>query len=124
MALIASAFGFWVAFWHMLGGYHPIGWTGLDDAAHLIVAYGFMLGGIIHGVGVKLNGGHRFSPMWRAIGMTIICADFLFLAAHSPDFRSSATFMYTLAGWLFFQALRSALSDCFRALKGGPQWIV
>jgi len=126
MALVSFGFGFWIAFWHMTGSYHPIGWTGLTGAGHLLVAWSFMGGAVVHGIGVKLNGGHRWSPMWRAVGLCVIFLAFCFLASRAPDLRSSAVYMYGLAGWLYLRALRSALTDCFRAIQNpeGRAWMV
>ena len=117
MSLAAAGYGLWILLWNILSDHTPIGWTGMTEDTRIWIAVLFICGGAIHWRGVQLNGGYRWSPVWRAAGMTLLTINWFILLFHVPHISSSAFLVYGYFAFRFLQANHSACTDLTHAFK-------
>lgn len=115
-ALYACAFGFYIWAAVLAGDVNPIGWV--RQEYELVIAEALICSGIIHGVGVFINGRWRYSPLLRLIGMlghATVMAGFAVKGGWS-----SATYTYAwISGVLLYGAIGAA-TDFLHAM--GWKW--
>ncbi len=63
-------------------GLDPLGWIDARDGAEEIIGMAFVVAGVIHATGVRINGRWAWSPLLRVIGMTVhaLLVTFILLA--------------------------------------------
>jgi len=111
MSLGAAGFGLWILLWNIFTDYNPIGWTQLPEDTRIALAILLIWCGTLHWFGVWLNGGYRWSPLPRLLGMAGIIAVWCVLLTHVPHISSSAFLVYGYFAVLFIKGFASALID-------------
>lgn len=105
-ALYAMGFGGFIGSLISLGFPGPLIWTGWTIEVQEDVAFLMCLCGLIHALGVRVNGNWRWSPVMRFVGMTAHLCIIIAIWLHTPLF---STAQYTYA-WLTFFLLVGAIS--------------
>jgi len=117
MAIYGMFFGTGIFLSIMAGG-SPLYWLNLTVQQQGDAALGIMLFGLLHAVGVRLNGSWCYSPALRAIGMfghTIAMAYITVISfvatVNSPHGLASGFFTYSGITFVFFALALGSLKD-------------
>lgn len=120
-ALYAGGYGMFIGLRHATDGAPPINWTGFSLTAQLELGAFLVAAALAHGLGVRVNGSWRWSPVLRLWGMATHSA--LFAALTIAGAASTAGYTYAWAtGFLAFGAWNAA-RDSIDAWRGEePLW--
>lgn len=113
MALFVSGYGAYAAVLLQLG-FDPLRWAGADT----LMAWSFILAGLVHAIGIRLNGAKNWSPFLRLVGLVFGMGLFLRLATTGVGLNSTAGYVYTWVIVGFGFALRTTVHDCRMAVRG------
>lgn len=72
--MLMAAFGVYIGLALVLtseGGLDPLGWIDIRNGVQEAIGMAFIIAGIIHATGVRINGRWAWSPLLRVIGMTV-----------------------------------------------------
>ena len=119
MLVALYSIGFGVHIWARAFHGQPLLWAGLDNSDALMFGQAMSLSGLVHALGVRINGHWRWSPALRLVGMAGHAAAFAFLTIHGGDSTASYTYAWGV-GMAVFGAW-SAGRD-LRRETGGAQW--
>ena len=115
-ALYATGFGFYIWAALLAGDVNPILWV--DGATEYHVAEALILSGMLHGIGVFINGKWKYSPLLRLVGMLGHVAVISGFAANGN--WSSATYTYACISLVLFYGALGAATDFLHAM--GWKW--
>lgn len=121
-AVYGGFYGLWVETVLRVSDHPSLWWTGLDGSGAHVVARILIAAGLIHGLGIRVNGRWIYSPVLRSIGMATFCGVFLWLSLHALHPLSTAVFNYFFIGLVLFIGLLSALSDARTAILRRYLW--
>lgn len=118
-AVFAAGFGLhlWVTALHG----EPLAWAGVHNGHALLFGQVVSIAGLIHALGVWINGRWRWSPVLRLAGMATHASLFAWLASRGVG--QSAAYTYGWISLLLAYGAKSAGVDCYRAWKGSPAWM-
>jgi len=123
-AVYGYGYGLWVWFFATYNPENtPLGWTGLDISGQVFLGQLFCVAGVLHGLGVHINGRKWWSPFLRLAGMFFHAGLFSWLLLHSTNPESTAVYNYGFLGVLLVMAGLNILGDCADALKRKRLWI-
>jgi len=103
----------------LMDGGNPLAWGGLTREASFTICYLFGIFGLVHFLGVKINGHWRWSPIIRFFGVLGHTAILLYLFGVALGVAGGSTAVPT---YLFLSMCMSILSiksyqDCLLAIK-------
>lgn len=115
-ALYAGGLGAYIGFSDAIGGHPPIGWLGLPRDGQIGIALALIGGALLHGLGIRINGRSRFSPLLRLVGLLVHAAVAVFAVVQGAG--SSASYTYTWLTVFLLVGAQNAARDCRTALMG------
>lgn len=118
-ALFSIGFGMHV--WALAFNSQPLAWAGLDNAEALSLGQAMSLAGLVHALGIRINGNWRWSPALRVAGMSVHAASFLFLAW--SGIGQTAGYTYSWGAGMALVGAWSAGRDMKRAYTGEYAWM-
>lgn len=117
-AMFAAGFGLHI--WALSYRSNPLVWAGLSVDEALTFGCVMATFGMIHSIGVHINGRWRWSPVLRLIGLLGHTFAFAFLASRGAG--QTAVYTYTWGFVLMLYGAWSAAVDVRAALIGGAEW--
>ena len=113
MALFVTGYGAYAEVLINMG-YDPLRWAEADH----FMAWSFIAAGLLHAVGIRLNGARNWSPFLRLAGLVFGMALFMKLAFAGVGLTSTAGYVYTWVFVGFGLALKTTIRDCRIAARG------
>ena len=122
-AIYGTGYGVWIWMVIVLTGWGPLWWTGTENEVQMVLASLFMGAGLVHALGVWVNGSWRWSPVLRLTGLLCHMILMIWLASNTLNPLSTAVYNYLFIGFLLFVGAMSAVSDVRTAIiYGGRSW--
>lgn len=116
------AIGFGMHVWMLTFSSQPLAWAGLDNDDALVLGQAMSLAGVIHALGIRINGNWRWSPALRFLGMCVHAGAFLYLSWSGAG--QTAGYTYLWGAGLAWAGAWSAARDLKRAYTGEEAWMV
>lgn len=113
-----TGFGLYVWFGAKSGD-NLLAWAGLNYSSGLWVAQLMSLAGLVHIMGVKINGKWRWSPFIRLAGILVHVALLSHLVSSGIEAFSTAGYTYGFIFILFLSVLWYVATDCISAVRRG-----
>lgn len=121
MSLYGIWFGFITAF-SLGAGEYPLWWTGFGFTAQGWFSMAFLFAGLVHALGIRLDGQWRWSPLLRLAGMTTHATLTSALAILSVEIAISGFATYAFVSVVFWVLVSGVALDLRLYLQVGAVW--
>ena len=119
MSLYTTMFGVWI-FISIKQGFEALNWTNMSPFSQMNLGYLFLAMGVLHALGVYINGRWWASPIIRGVAMFSSSIAIAYISTLPENPMSSARFTYSFIFFWYLIASINALRDVSYsiALKG------
>lgn len=102
--VLAALFALWLGLgtWGDYGdGLAPFAWTGTSIDAQVMAARLLTIGGMIHAIGMWIDGRYPLSEILRIIGIALMAGIFMWLCTHGSGASAARTYFAAVVGCCF-----------------------